>query len=369
MGKIISKVEAFGKTRFNTTHFEVDAIKVFYDRYGKDEQQLLSKIKHFAQYGKVWLKKSAFASVDESVMDNYAEEIEIGINQAGMIHANYTNFYSKLKGYLEASGLKCSIGSSVDIARDSVYIYNEYAGIPLMFIEGLDKYKECYIDQSMNNPDRTLHIDRNDDKFLDILTKTEEEVEAIIKVTKILIGCSILRIIDIETDDEQNEQYMYQDFSHFPPTPRPLGTRKIAIEILRKNKPLLDELEDKFGKVQKKLNIEQRKQFFNILTYHYIGNDFAENNIPPGPFPRTWVQVGDEIIEKFVPEHRAVNDMVELQVKTLKHKLEWDNKKLNEYFRESYFDLDKYSEKIEVKGKELRVFKKDILSDLVKKSA
>ena len=365
LGKIIAKIESFGRLKFTTSQFDVDAIKLFYEKYGKDPTELTRKIEHFADYGKIWLRKSAFASVDTSVTGNYGEEVEIGIDQKGMRHTNYEDFQKQLKISIQKHDFKGNIGSAVDVSKDCVYIYNEYAGIPLMFIGGLDKYKEAYIDELIEN-DRTLHIDRNDDKFVDILTKREDEVRAIIMTTRLLLACSILRIIDLEVDQEEVASYVYQDYTQYPPRPRPLGTRQIAVEILKKDLRLSNKLEKKLDDVQKKMNDDQRKKYFNILTYHYVGNDYEEYKISPGPFPITWIKVGMEYIEKFTPEHRAIQKLVSQQVEILKQKMDCEGEYLNKLFTDGYFSLDDYSEKITVSGKGLRIFKKDEVDDLIK---
>lgn len=359
---IRKELNNFCLQQFLNIKLDVDAIHRLYERYQQNPKRIDEIIERFAANGRVWVKKDALAAADDSITQNYAEEIELGVYQKGLRHSNYKDFLEKVQGFIQKSALRGPMNPPLDVEPDAVYLYNEYAGIPLMYIEGLEQYRQAYLSQSIRHK-RSLHIDREEDKFQDILIKKPEDVKKTIRINKALLVGAILRVIDIEVDVDGQINYRYQDREAFPPVPHPLGNQYLAVETLRQNDFLLKKIEKNMLDVLRRLesDLSGRQRFFTTLTFHTVGDDFEEHGISPGPYPPKWVKVGNSLIRKFDPEHRAITNAITSEKQGLIDAMGTDDQGLNELFIDYYRSLDQYTEIVKVDGKILRLLKKEIV--------
>lgn len=369
LGNIIEKLEVYGQTRFQKVQFEVDAIKEMYQRFSKNRTQLNEKIRHFIQYGKVWLRKGATAAVTQAITKDYAEQVEVGINREMLIkHEYHQEFEKAVRNQILASGFKGNLADTVDVAKDVAYFYNEYAGLPLMYIGNLEDYKAAYIQEALQGG--TLHLDWHNDHFSDILIKETKEVKDILRIIQVLLNGIILRVIDLKFNQEigGTESYVYKDMSKMIQAQHPLGERNIAIEYLRNDLQLLEEIEIKIARLKDKLSDKQYIQYFMILLSYQTAAEWHEG-IAEGPFPARYISIAGQQIEKFSPEYRAIRSLINDLAVQLKSQ-GWDlPKKLNEQFIKDYKEkrLDEYAEKVLVRGKTYRIFKESQLAEILNK--
>ncbi len=271
------------------TKSESDAVKTFMQRYSDEKRNQL--INRFYAMGAGWLKKGSHFMGDASVMNNIKSMAYLGI--ADKRDDEYENFIKLFKTYndnIERQNVDSSL----------VCYYSENAGIPLMYIDDLDRYKQCYLEIAKRSG-AGLHIDRFDEKYTDILLKSDNEIAALREAIRILLTGTILGVIDVFEDRDERLGYKYMRAGT---QPLPLGHEYMAIEMIRSNFNLRAELDHKITDIVSGFNLDKLIQYFIILDYYtnYL-------------FKPKFYKVGNMIEEKLSYEYRALLPVQE-EVKT-----------------------------------------------------
>lgn len=298
------------------TKSESDAVKTFMQRYS-DEQQRNQMINRFYTMGAGWLKKGSHFMGDPSVMNNIKSMAYLGIaNKPDDEYEDFIKMFRRHNNTAERQNVDSSL----------VCYYSEFAGIPLMYINDLDRYKQCYLEIA-KRPGSGLHIDRFDEKYTDILLKSDTEIAALREAIRILLTGAIVGAIDIFEDKDERLGYKYMRAGT---QPFPLGHEYMAIEIIRSNFSLRAELDHKITDIVSGFDQNKLIQYFAILDYY-------TNNI----FKPKFYKVGNTIEEKLSHEHRALSPIQEEIKNTILSTM--PEGKFNEQLKEVSNKIDEFS--------------------------
>ncbi|HGE72266.1 TPA: hypothetical protein ENX78_15610 [Candidatus Poribacteria bacterium] len=298
------------------TKSESDAVKTFMQRYS-DEQQRNQMINRFYTMGAGWLKKGSHFMGDPSVMNNIKSMAYLGIaNKPDDEYEDFIKIFRRHNNTAERQNVDSSL----------VCYYSEFAGIPLMYINDLDRYKQCYLEIA-KRPGSGLHIDRFDEKYTDILLKSDTEIAALREAIRILLTGAIVGAIDVFEDKDERLGYKYMRAGT---QPFPLGHEYMAIEIIRSNFSLRAELDHKITDIVSGFDQNKLIQYFAILDYY-------TNNI----FKPKFYKVGNTIEEKLSHEHRALSPIQEEIKNTILSTMPED--KFNEQLKEVSNKIDEFS--------------------------
>jgi hypothetical protein len=268
------------------TKSESDATKAFMRQY-TDEQQRNQMVNRFYTMGAGWLKKGAHFMGDSGVMNNIKSMAYLGI--ASKPDDEYDDFVKIFKRSNNTADRQ-NVDSSL------ICYYSELAGIPLMYINDLDRYKQGYLEIA-RKPGAGLHIDRFDEKFTDILLKSDTEVAALREAIRILLTGTILGAVDVFVDKDERLGYKYMRAGT---QPFPLGHEYMAIEMIRSNFTLRAELDHRITDAVSGFGQDKLIQYFAILDYY-------TNKL----FMPKFYKVGNMIEEKLSHEHRALSPVQE----------------------------------------------------------
>ncbi len=273
----------FCKTKFKElkSKSESDAIKTFMKRYA-DEQQRIQMINRFYTMGAGWLKRGSHFMGDPGITNNIKSMAYIGM--ASKLDGDYEEFMRLFRRFNNTAD-RTNVDSSL------VCYYSEHAGIPLMYINDLDKSRQSYLELA-KRPGSGLHIDRFDEKFADIMLKTDSEIGILREAIRILLVGSILGIIEVFEDRDNQLSYKYMKGRN---QPVPLGTEHMAVEMIRSNFAFRAELDHKITDMVN--NFDQTKLFQYYIILEYYTNEL---------FKPKFYKVGMVIEEKLSHEHRAL---------------------------------------------------------------
>jgi len=278
----------FCSTKFEDlkTKSESDAVKSFMKQY-TDEQQRNQMLGRFHTMGAGWLKRGSHFMGDSGVMNNIKSMAYLGI--ASKLDDEYGDLIRLFRRF-NSTADRLNVDSSL------VCYYSEFAGIPLMYINDLDKYKQSYLEIA-RKPGAGLHIDRFDEKFADILLKTDAEIAVLREAFRILLTGTILGVADVFVDRDNRLGYKYMRAGT---QPLPLGSEYMAIEMIRGNFALRAELDHKITDMISNFDQSKLIQYFAILDYY-------TNNL----FKPRFYKVGSMIEEKLSHEHRSLSPVQE----------------------------------------------------------
>ncbi len=359
---LLNDFVAFCRSRFShlAESQEADAIHMLNRLNRECPQRVTESIKRLVKNGQVWIRPSPLSATDFPVSENYYEAVIWGIAQKGGNVEEYEHFVKTLRPYLQAISSRRRIYPPVDVSHDSVYLYNEYAGIPLMYIARLDEYRKAYKNYYRRHG-RSPHIDYNDEKFTDIVILSTEEIQKNIEAQRALLLGVILRVVELK-EEEGKFNFYYQDKRSFSSEPIKLGPQRMAVESLVQHEDttkarIKDEIKIRRDGLAK--NVSPWLQYFVTLSCNINGEGFE--GIPPGPFPPTWGKEGRTYAPRYPEEHCALSSERDREKEELKKKLGVNEEVLNRLFVEFYEHIDEFSEELPFKDKKLRVLKEDVV--------
>lgn len=285
---IEKEIANFCDKKFNNlkSKDESDALKGFMKQYA-DEQQQNQMASRFYTMGAGWLKRGSHFMGDPGVLGNIKSMAYLGI--ANKPDDEYGNFVKLFRRFNNTAD-KLSVDSSL------VCYYSEHAGIPLMYINDLDRYKQSYLEIA-RKPGSGLHIERLDEKYSDILLKTDAEIAILREAIRILLTSTMLGVMEIFVEKDERLGYKY---IRTGTQALPLGSEYMAIEMIRANFNLRSELDHKVTDIISDFDHTKLMQYYAILDY-YTNELFR---------PRFY-KVGNMIEEKRTHENRALTPVQE----------------------------------------------------------
>jgi hypothetical protein len=289
----------YAETRFRDLDVRADALKMFYEKYEK-EKRVEERIARLVYNASPWIVPSRLASCANVVRDNCEEAVELGLSPNSTGHLPYEDFLKKLSNNITVCLYKSKLGLPVALEPDSIVLYTEMAGFPLLFVDRLEEYEEAYRLQLRNKA--ALHITRFAERFADILTRNEEQIETIIRINEVLLLGTILHTFEMMQRRDGEVEYAFKNDKTVPPRSIPLGRYSMVVDMLRNDPETLDLLSDKINQLRENLTLTSRQQFYTVLVSQIedgtnILPDRKDGRIPAGPFPPRFSQVGNVRID------------------------------------------------------------------------
>ena len=367
---------AYAESRFQGLDVNADALNLFYDRYEKPGK-LQERIRRFVQNGSPWLSPSVIATTESLVQSTSAKAMEFGISAVSSSHIRYQQFIEQVKNGLTVRMPGTILGAPAAMDPNTIALYTEIAGIPLLYISRLEEYEKAYTKQLLRH--RPVHITRAEDRFADILPQTPAEVQDTIDINEILLVGTILHTLDLESAGDGEAIYSFRDTEAVPPRMIPLGRYNMAMETLRTNERLRAALSRKTQSLRSELDVESRKQFLAVVASQIEdgsnrmpgtkGPDGREQFVPAGPFPERFMVVAGQMLSTTSPEHVALKKVIDKETEILRDTANLDPAKTNARNYELYKTLDQFSELVQIGKIKMRRLKNPQKRDAVAAAA
>ncbi|HJQ25677.1 MAG TPA: tubulin-like doman-containing protein [Blastocatellia bacterium] len=347
--RVRQQIEDFCYTRFHKLEVNADALESFRRKYQNKEERE-RRLERFVTNGSVRLRKSHQAGILRQVMHNLKEQAIITDNPKN--REKYPDVYDSIESLVKAAGYQ-ETSRPVAARADAVFLYTEYAGLPLAYIGNIDRYRdEAYL--PLIRQEAFLHTDRREEKFTDILIKNLDEVAQTLRANRALLVGAILRALTVSSDDIGPATFAFVTSRAGVPDRQPLGKEHVAIETLKRNGTLLGAIETEIIKRRNSLSPVARQKFFAVLAYHTMRENDA--GLPPGPFAPISIETSQGTIETYSPEWRALDEIRTQEYQALVQSLGSD-KSVEDRFMNHYQRLDDFTQKIRVNGRWLRLLK------------
>lgn len=342
----------YAESRFQDLDVSADALKIFYEKYEK-EHRVGERIARMAHNAAPWIAPSTIAACVGAVRQNYEEAVELGLSSGSSAHDRYQNFVEQLRNNLTTVLRKTKLGPPVALEPNNIALYTEMAGIPLLFVDRLNEYEQAYSVQLRNQ--KPLHLTRSDERYADILTKTEDQIEKTIQVNEILLVGAILHTLEVVATADNDTQYTFKNEKSVPPRTIPLGRHSMAVALLSTDPDLFGILLEKTNQVRGQLTLPSRKQFYALLasqiedgTNRLIPEDPTSKPIPQGPFPPRYLKIGARTINHTSPEHEAITRVLAQEQERLMAQTNSSVEELNAERLTLYTDMEEFSEPVKI---------------------
>jgi hypothetical protein len=265
----------------------------------------------------------------------------------------FRDIYDGIESQVKAAGYK-DISYPTSARADSVFIYTEYAGIPLAYIRNLDRYyEEAYLPHIRQGSQ--LHIDYRDEKFTDILVKNTEEIGRTVRANRALLVGTILRAINFNSDGNGDVSFSFTSYREGMAATQPLGMQSMAVETLKRNPQMLEAVEGEINKRRAKLTPEARLKFYTLLAYHIMDNENPDG-FPAGPFARSYQMTAEGMTRHYSPECKAIEETQSQEYRQLVQVLGSEDS-VCEGYRRLYQTKDNFSQEILINNRRMRVLK------------
>jgi hypothetical protein len=347
------EIEDFCYSRFKELEVNVDVLQKFRDKYQSDDQRN-QQLARLVANASVRLQKSKQAEILKQVK-RYDAAL---ISKSAASTEDDSMIYEEIWSLLHAGGYQ-NVGYKTTSRADSVFVYTEYAGFPLAFIRNLQRYRdEAYV--PLINEGTPLHLDYHDERFTDVLVKDHQEVERTLQANSALLVGAIVRAVAVSSDGNGNAVFSFSRLVSGLPRTEPLGTESVAIETLKRNKPLLDAIETEINKRRAMLSNSKPalQRFYTVLNYHVVEKQ-DPLGLPAGPFARTHLDTSMGGKTTMSPEWRAIEQVREQIFGELVQALGTEEA-VAASFKELYQELDGYSEQVTVNGRRMRLMKEGL---------
>lgn len=347
---VLTDIEEFCYTQFRELEVNADALEIFMKQYTSPDART-TRLQRLVKNGSVWLSKSRQAGTLLQLTQNRHDSVLISQSAAG--RERYRALYDQIVSLVK-SGEYSDFQYPTSSRADSVFLYTEYAGIPLAYIRNVERYyDEGYLPLAQQG--MQLHIDYHEEKFADILIKPLEEIERTLRANRALLIGTMLRAVKTSADGNGNVSFSFTSVRDGMSQNKPLGTEQVAIETLKRNPQLMDSIETEINKRRMTLTPEARLKFYTILYYHVID---GENpwGFPAGPFARDHQVRGGAMNSFFSPETKVIEETLSEEYAHLEQLMN-GNEPVVEGFKRYYQKRDDFSDDVLVNERHLRVLK------------
>ncbi|MGH8551678.1 MAG: hypothetical protein ACRERS_00105, partial [Methylococcales bacterium] len=162
----------------------------------------------------------------------------------------------------------------VSTTADRIYATQTVAGVALMSIPDLDRYRNLAYYPAINKGD-FIHTDLAFEKFQDLLSKTPQEVEQYIQVLKSFLESVLIGTISADYDDLGGKtgallNYRFIDKSGLYSKTIDLGPFSVALQILLRSEsdPLLRDVRVRTHKIRQQMTDRRERQWYALLRFH-----------------------------------------------------------------------------------------------------
>lgn len=346
---VLEQMEDFGYRRFQQLEVNANVLDLFKQTY-KNLDERRQRLQRFVNNGSVWLPMSTKAS--NQLKANRADSALI--SQAPGMQKDYKDIYDTISGLVQSADFK-QLQYPMTNRADAIFLYTEYAGIPLAYTRNLDRYyEEAYL--PLLRRGLPLHTDANDAKFTDILVKSSEEIERTLRANRALLVGTILRTV-AATPVNGDVSFSFRSFRDGVPNVRPLGGKAIAIETLKRDDSLLHTIEAENVRRRTQLKPEARQRFYTLLAYHILTPD-EENKqgFEAGPYAPTYRITGG-MGEYLTPEYKVLEEVRNQEYRQIMTELGNDDAKVQEMFQRLYNMKDDFSQEVIIDNRRMRILK------------
>jgi hypothetical protein len=347
---VLEQIEDFGYKRFQQLDVNADVLELFKKAY-KSPEERRQRLQRFVNNGSVWLPMSPKAS--NKLKENRADSALI--SEAPGMRNKYKDVYEAITGSIESAGFK-QIQFPTTKRKDAVFLYTEYAGIPLAYIRNLDRYyEEAYLPFMRRG--MPLHTDANDSKFMDILIKSNDEIERMLRANRALLVGTILRTVTA-TPANGDANFSFRSFRDGVPNVRPLGSKAIAVETLKRDDALLGAIEKENTGRRVQLTQEARQRFYTLLWYHIITKDEGSKLglEEPGPYAPNY-RITEGMKEYLTPEYKVLDEIKGQEYLQILTALGNDDTKVQEVFVRLFNSKEDFSQEILIDNLKMRIMK------------
>lgn len=291
----LGKMDDFCYRQFQQLEVDADVLELFRKTYN-DPTERRRRLQRFVKNGSVWLQMSTKAGNSEQLKDNRADTALISKSVGAEDNDENQEIYKTLSSLVSAADYR-QPDIRLTTRSDAIFLYTEYAGIPLAYVNGLDKYYEdAYL--PLVREGTQLHIDYREEKFTDILIKSSEEIDRMLRANQALLVGMILRTVAVSLDAEGDASFSFKAYRDGVAREQPLGNRRLAVETLKRNDTVLDSIETENIRRRTQMNPDERLKFCALLAYHTDDG---------GPFAPVYRRTGDGIETYFSPEGKALD--------------------------------------------------------------
>lgn len=343
----INKMDDFCYRQFQQLEVDADVLKLFRKAYD-DPTERRRRLQRFIKNGSVWLQMSTKAGNSELIKGNRKVAALISKGVGAEENDENEEIYNAITSLMRAADYQPEV--RLTNRQDAVFLYTEYAGIPLAYVNGLDKYyEEAYLPLAREGTQ--LHIDYREEKFTDILIKSNEEIDRTLQSNQALLVGMILRTVTVGVDAEHDASFSFRAYRDGVAREQPLGNRRQAIETLKRNDTLLQSIESENIRRRTQMNPEQRMKFCAILAYHTSDG---------GPFARIHRTTGAAVQSYLSPEGKALQAAQSQEYGQVKRAIGSDDKaeeRAQDAIQRLLAEKDDFSQEIVVDSRKMRVLK------------
>jgi len=244
----------------------VDVIKRLSERHKADTPQYKAVIDQLLSYGKPWLPEPDHFVGDAFIEKKSQQWIALWEQHGSEYHDDFKKEVERHESYQ-------FVGSTADRA----YVASEVAGVPLMAIRNLKRYRdESYYPLLQRG--EVLHTDLAYEKFQDLLLKKSEEVESYTGALRIFLQATLLGIIKAEkSGNGGGMKYVYVDDSQIFSKSTTLGSFSLAIERLERSqeKALRDGIQARVVDAINNMDDKTMQKWCTLLSFHAGGGENA----------------------------------------------------------------------------------------------
>ncbi|HVG35964.1 MAG TPA: tubulin-like doman-containing protein [Pyrinomonadaceae bacterium] len=344
----LGKLDDFCHRQFQQLEINANALEIFVNTY-EDMAERRRRLQRFVKNGSVWLQMSTKAGNSEQLRGNRADAALISRSPVTEGNDEYDTIYDTIRSFVGAAGYRQPDIRTTNRA-DAVFLYTEYAGIPLAYVNGLDRYfEEAYL--PLVREGTPLHIDYHEDKFTDILIKSSEEVDRTLRANQVLLVGTILGTVLANSNGDGQVTFAFRSYQDGVARVQPLGSRRIAVETLKRNDSLLKSIDAANIRRRMQMSPEARKKFCTVLAYHTMDG---------GPFGPVHREGGQGVETYFSPEGKALDEARKQVYEQIKIDLGKDEK-VDERAQEMISQLldlkDDFSQEIVIDNRRMRILK------------
>jgi hypothetical protein len=348
--RVLTDIEEFCYGQFHELEVNVDALEIFARIY-QDAAERSRRVDRLVKNGLVRLQKSKQATTYTQLERNRKESALISFNTKN--RTRFREIYEEIESQVRAAGYR-DITRPTSERADSVFLYTEYAGIPLAYIRNIDRYyEEAYLPHLRQGSQ--LHIDYRDEKFTDIMIKNTEEIGRTLRANRALLVGTILRAINFNSDGNGDVSFSFTSYRDGMAATQPLGMQPVAVETLKRNSQMLEAVEGEINKRRAKLTPEARLKFYTLLAYHIMDNENPDG-FPAGPFARSYQMTAEGMTRYYSPECKAIEETQSQEYRQLVQVLGSEDS-VREGYRRLYQTKDNFSQEILINNRRMRVLK------------
>jgi hypothetical protein len=349
---LLDSLEDFCYRQFQQLDVKVNALDLFLETHS-DKAERRRRLQRFVDNGSVWLQISTKAGNLRQLKANRADSALVSKSDATRANAKYKEIYDTVEELVRAADFR-NLSFPVTNNSDAVFLYTEYAGIPLAYIRNLDRYyEEAYL--PLVRRGTPLHTDTNEAKFTDILIKSSEEIDRTLRANRALLVGTILRTVSAAPNNGSEVSFSFRQLRDGVPNVKPLGGKGVAVETLKRDDVLLNSIETENVKRRAKLTPEARLKFFTLLAYHTLdeGNEYG---FPVGPYAPSHRVTNQGVETYFTPECKALDEIRRQEYQQVKAAF-GDDARVQEAFQRLYNTKEDFSQEVLIDNRRMRILK------------